>query len=407
MYLSGLIHRDRLFDLASRWLADRTQRDDGRILTEIFAFERAITSPVVRSLVGDLARTMRPGELRLTRVSSKDDVRRAIVAAARSAGPSPRVEQLLARYGAFPEEFFPRTPVHMSLVTRSDGSLVGMVRRKRIRRIADKVSRRVADQLADEIDAAARSLAAARAGTAGLPLDVMISSRQQMDEDFAAAERIVADRIRTGELAFDPDRVRVDDVIGVKILGTADELARIEAALDGRDGTFACESEVHEGSYAGTHYLVDLELPPLERILAGFNGVDWRFAEGRGLSSFHLEESLIDYLESASPTFRLELILTNIEDLVESEFGRCIHEVRILDQRDRAAYSGRIAQNASSIIEYMLQLAISPTVRVDSLPIKIWGRYLRDTVAEAVARLKHDTNVEWLVPTDPSSVIRL
>jgi hypothetical protein len=406
MYLSGLIHRDRLFDVASRWLADRVHRDDGRILTEIFAFERAITSPMVRSLVADLARTIKPGDLHLHRVASKDDVRRAIVAAA-VGRPSPRVEQLLAHYREFPEEFFPRTPVHMSLVTHGDGSLAGMVRRKRIRRIADKVSRRVADQLADEIDSAAKSLAAARAGSFGVPLDMMVSTRQQMIDEFAAAERIVADRIRTGELVFDPDQVRVDDVIGVKILGTPSELARIEAVLDDRDGTFACESEVHEGSYTGTHYLVDLELPPLDETIAGFQGVDWSFAEGRGLSAFHLEESLIDYLETASSTFRVELILTTLEDLVESEFGRCIHEVRILEQRDRSAYSGRIAQNASSIMEYMLQLAISPTVRVEGLPIRIWGRYLRDTMVEALAKLQNQERAEWLVPEEPGAKMEL
>jgi hypothetical protein len=235
----------------------------------------------------------------------------------------------------------------------------------------------------------------------------MVSSRQQMIEEFASAERIVADRIRTGELSLDPDQVRVDDVIGVKILGTPADLARIESALDDREGTFACESEVHEGSYTGTHYLVDLELPPIETVIAGFEGVDWSFAEGRGLSAFHLEESLIDYLETASTSFRVELILTTLDDLIESEFGRCIHEVRILEQRDRAAYSGRIAQNASSIMEYMLQLAISPKVEVNGLPIKVWGRYLRDTMVDALAKLQDRENVEWLVPGDPGTVIEL
>jgi hypothetical protein len=85
-----------------------------------------------------------------------------------------------------------------------------------------------------------------------------------------------------------------------------------------------------------------------------------------------------------------------MEDLVESEFGRSIHEVRILEQR--AAYTGRIAQNASWIIEYMLQLAISPTVSVDQLPIKIWGRYVRDTVSQALARIANGEREEWLVP---------
>jgi hypothetical protein len=405
MYLSGLIHRDRLFDIASRWLADRVHPDDGKTLTEIFAFERAITAPSVRSLVADLVRTTRPGPLRLQRVDSKDAVRKAIVDAVTS--PSPRAQQLLAHYREFPEEFFPRTPVHMSLVSGADGSLVGMVRRKRLRRIADKVSRKVADQLAGEIESTAQALAAARAGSVGIPLESMVSSRQQMDAEFAAAERIVADRIRSGQITLDPDRVRVDDVIGVKILGTHRELEQIEAALDERDGTFACQSEVHEGTYTGTHYLVDLELPPVDTMLAQVNGVDWFFTQGRGLTAYHLEESFVEYLTSGSSTFRIELILTTVDDLVESEFGRCIHEVRILEQRDRATYSGRIAQNASFIIEYMLHLAISPTVRVDDLPIKVWGRYLRDTVAHALAQLRNDANEEWLVPGERGSTLVL
>jgi hypothetical protein len=405
MYLSGLIHRDRLFDVASRWLADHVDSEDGRILTEIFAFERAITSPVVRAFVADLARAIKPGELQLRRVTSKDAVRATIRGTVSE--PSPRAEQLLSRYREFPEEFFPRTPVHMSLVTHTDGSLVGMVRRKRIRRIADKVSRRVADQLAGEIEAAARSLAAARAGTEGIPLDKMISTRKQMEAEFADAERIVADRIRSGRITLNPDRVRVDDVIGVKIIGSRHELARIEAALDERDGTFASESEVHQGHYTGIHYLVDLALPPIDTIISQFNGIDWRFAEGRGLSSYHLEENFIDYLATASPTFRVELILTTLDNLIESEFGRCIHEVRIMEQRDRATYSGRIAQNASSIIEFMLHLAISPTVQVAELPIKVWGRYLRDTMVEALAELRQDTTEEWLVPGERGSVMKI
>jgi hypothetical protein len=59
-------------------------------------------------------------------------------------------------------------------------------------------------------------------------------------------------------------------------------------------------------------------------------------------------------------------------------------------------YTGRIAQNASYIIEYLLRFAISPTVNIDELPIKVWGRYLRDTVAQAIARLWVSSPPEWL-----------
>ena len=116
LYLSGLTHRNRLFDVAMRWLADRPEADDGRVLTEIFAFERAITAPVVRRFVADLCRVCRREELYLERTVSKDQLREAIVAAA--AHPTSRVAELIDWYRQLPEEFYPRTPVRMSIVTQ-------------------------------------------------------------------------------------------------------------------------------------------------------------------------------------------------------------------------------------------------------------------------------------------------
>jgi hypothetical protein len=398
MYLSGLIHRDRLFDIACRWLADRVEPGDGRTVTEIFAFERTITAPSVRALVADLAGIFHSSPLVLHRVSTKDAVREAIIQAV--ADPSQRAESLIRRYREQPEEFFRRTPVHMSLINRGDGALVGMVRRKRIRRIADKVSRHVAAQLASEIEAAAKDLAAERARRAGVPLDRMVSTRSEMDQEFAAAERIVADRIRSMDLVLDPHRQQVDDVVGIKLVANQGQIERLEEALDEREDTWAFHRKVHEGPYVGTHYLVDLELPPVDDIVAGLRNIDWSFAAGRGVSVYDLEGEFYEYVSSGRRTFRLELILTTLDNLVESEFGRGIHEVRILEQRDRAGYSGRIAQNASWIIEYMLHLAISPTVEVPELPIKIHGRYLRDTLDHAIARLGNGEPEEWLVPAE-------
>ena len=48
----------------------------------------------------------------------------------------------------------------------------------------------------------------------------------------------------------------------------------------------------------------------------------------------------------------------------------------------------------------MLHLAISPTVSVEELPIKIWGRYLRDTLSHAIAQLGYGEPIEWLVPRE-------
>ncbi|TNF78125.1 MAG: hypothetical protein EP299_03875 [Acidobacteria bacterium] len=397
MYLSGLTHCDRLFDVATRWLADRLESTDGRIVTEIFAFERAITAPTVRRFVADLCRTCHRGDLYMERITSKDEVRSAIVAAA--SHPSTRVAELIDWYRQLPEEFFPRTPVRMSLVTLRNGRLTAIVRRKRIRRIADKVSRRVAEQLTGEIVAVARALASSRPRPiAGAERDIAPPSTPAAVG--GAAERLVADRIRSGRITLDPEKNRVDDVIGVKIIGSPVELERVEASLDHFEYTFASQREVKAGTYEGVHYLVDLELPPNKTILANMAGIDWAFAAGRGLRIESLDESFRAYIESCRRTFRVELILTTFDDLVESEFGVSIHEQRILDQRDLADDFGRIARNASSIIEYMLRLATSPTITIDHIPIKIWGRYIRDTLNYAIASLGEGEPTEWLVPEE-------
>jgi hypothetical protein len=398
MYLSGLTHRDRLFDIATRWLADRLDSADGRTVTEIFAFERAITAPTVRRFVADLCRTCHRGDLYMERITSKDEVRAAIVAAA--SHPSTRVAELIDWYRQLPEEFFPRTPVRMSLVTLRNGKLTAIIRRKRIRRIADKVSRRVAEQLSGEIASVARALAASRPRHEIAGVEREIAPPSTPAAVSGAAERLVADRIRSGRITLDPDKNRVDDVIGVKIIGTLAELETIESALDKLAYTLASQREVKAGSYEGIHYLVDLELPPNEVILGRMEDIDWSFAAGRGLAVESLGDSFKNYVESCRRTFRVELILTTFDDLVESEFGVSIHEQRILEQRDLADDFGRIARNASSIIEYMLRLATSPTIHIENIPIKIWGRYIRDTVAHSIADLDRGEPAEWLVPEE-------
>jgi hypothetical protein len=400
VYLSALIHRNRLFDIACRWLAGEVRPNDGRIVTEIFIFERIITAPIVRALIADLLDGRPHGTCWMQRVVTKDAVRQAIADGA--AGSNGRVRDLVEHYRTRSEEYFPRTPVNMTLVTGDTGTLVAMIRRKRLQRIAEKVSRRIAKELAGTIEDSARSFARRRAQAAGIPLDDLLSTAEVMTDEFEAAERDVADRVRSGEIRFETDPLTVDDVIGVKLIGSPPELDRLERRLTEREGIRVRSREVHEGSYTGTHLLVEIDLPPVGTIADRVRSVDWSFAAGRGLSPNALETDFFEYLESGSRSFTIELILTTFSDLVESEFGRCIHEARILDQRGSIRYSGRIAENASHIIEFLLEVAISPTVVVDELPVRIGGRYLRDTLTHALSHLWNNDRPEWLLPPTPA-----
>ncbi|MGE5311841.1 MAG: hypothetical protein ACM3MN_08875, partial [Nitrospirota bacterium] len=82
-----------------------------------------------------------------------------------------------------------------------------------------------------------------------------------------------------------------------------------------------------------------------------------------------------------------ELILSTFPDMVESELGNSLHEERIIVQRDNKIYKGYIPMNVEFIIEYLLAVGMSPRVSIDHLPIKLWGRYLPDTVLDEIRAL--------------------
>ncbi|MBM3318279.1 MAG: hypothetical protein FJY75_10565 [Candidatus Eisenbacteria bacterium] len=394
MYLTSLIHRERLFEVAARWFAGEVRPDDGRFLTEVFAYEAMISGPPVRLFLIEVLEQLHGTRPRFRRVCVKDDLRQAIISGCRP--PTRRAEELFRRYREMPEEFFPRTPVDLVLAHGPGGELLGMSRIKRIRRIAEKASRRVADRLAGAINWHARALAVRRAQRAGLTVDQLISSPETMSAEFAAAERLVALAFRDHKLEFEPGDLRIDDVIGLKIIVTPDQLARVPEMLDERSGVRVIEREEHSGTYNATNLIVEFRLPSPEQIARWVNGRGWSFVADRGLDPAQMAAEFPAYVESGAHTIHAEVILTTYDELVESEFGRSIHENRILEQRASAPYSGRIANNASYIIEYMLMLAISPRVEVDDLPVRMWGHYLPDTLSTAIWNLFNVNQSETL-----------
>lgn len=400
MYLTSITHRKELFDLATRWFADCPHRSDGKFLTQVTTYENLISAPVVRDLLTSIKQAVHDGPVHLARLRSKDELRDAIVRACRN--PTPRETELFGHYRAHPEDFFPGTPSDVILGLRDDGSILGMARIKRLRRIAEKCSRRVADRLAGAIADRAKALAQQRAAVYGIPLERLLSSKEEMTHDYHEAERLVSRTFRDGVLVFKPEDLRIDDGIGLKFVGTREEIARIETAIGQHPSVLSVQREEHRGKYNDINLLVDLKLPAPELILGQSRDWDWTRHAGKGISPEQLAEDFPAFLESGERSFRAEVILTTHADLVESEFGTCIHEARILDQRTGVTYSGRIASNASFLIEYMLMLALSPTLEVEELPVKMWGRYLPDVYSMAVWKLFGITlgrdQIDHLVP---------
>jgi len=157
MHLTSITHRKQLFELATRWFGDAPRPGDGRFLTQVFTYENIITAGMVRALLTGIKDAVHPGPIQLRRLQSKDELRDAILGACPD--PSPREAELFRQYRQRPEEFFPGTPSDVVLGLRADSSILGMARVKRLRRIAEKCSRRVADALAGTINDRARAVA--------------------------------------------------------------------------------------------------------------------------------------------------------------------------------------------------------------------------------------------------------
>jgi hypothetical protein len=402
MHLTSITHRRQLFDLATRWFADSPRPGDGRFLTQVFTYESLIAAGTIRKLLASIREAVHPGPIRLVRLRAKDELRDAI--AASCIDPTPRETELIRQYRQRPEEFFPGTPTDVVLGLREDGSIFGMVRAKRLRRIAEKGSRRVADKLAGAINDRARSIALRRAETYGIPLRQLLSSKSEMAEDFAQAERVVSRTFQDGIVLFEPEDLRIDDGIGFKFVGHHGQLGTIEQVVRNHPSVLRVEREEHRGLYNDINLLVDLALPPPERIIDRERDRDWSALAGRGLSADELARGFPDYVQSGERSFRAEVILTTRADLVESEFGHAIHEARIIEQRQGQPYAGRIATNASFIITHMLMLALCPSIETPEMPVKMWGRYLPDVYSVAIWKLFGITlgreQVDSLVPWD-------
>lgn len=399
MFLTSLMHRDELFDLTMRWLNNDPRPDDGVRLTEIFLFESAVSTPIVQEFVLGFLEKLYGANLGVERLLYKDVLRSRLIQGIPLL--TPRLRDLVNAYETSPESFFPGMPVDAVLFSTPAERVVAISRIKRPARVAEKASFRLTDALADRVRQEAEVFASARAMARGVALDQLISSEMQMREDFMAAERVVAAQFQQGEFVFDRAQLTINDVIGLKLIGDEGELLWAEQMLAEEPGIVVVEREEHRGHYNATNLLLDIKLPPVSKIIDDNAHRDWRQAADRGLDPAVATQHFERWVESGARTIRTEVILTTYPELIESELGRSVHELRILRLRDRQSYGGQIAQNARYLIEFLFAVAYAPTTDVPALPIKMWGRYLPDTVLTAVGQLfgmKQNGLLKWFLP---------
>ena len=107
----------------------------------------------------------------------------------------------------------------------------------------------------------------------------------------------------------------------------------------------------------------------------------------RGFEPKAIAHDLRTFVATSEPTVILEIILANFEEFLESEIGRCQHEVRIRAQRQTEIYRGPLAKNAQYLLTYLFAFAVSPQTTIEELPIKMWGNYVPDYIDLVIRQL--------------------
>lgn len=385
MYITSFVHREELFEITRRWLCGRPEPYDGCRITEVLICDGFVVGEALDEMARLLIGMIHGGPFRTQRIQYKGELRDVICRGAEEA--SGRVAELIQRYRENPDFFYKDAPINGALCLDEEGRLLGLYRIKRPRRIAEKANRYIANWIFNMVQDRARRLAEERARRLHIPLEMLLTPKEDMAREFISAEEAITQGFRDGTIELDRKALSIHDVGGIKIVAEEDLLSRLEGILADHPTLKVVEREEYRGDYRARSLVIEV---PWDR-----GGISRRYAEseawrryvGRGIPEEEMRKGLDRWLEGARPTLNMEVILSTFPDMVESELGSCIHEERIIAQRDSKVYKGYIPMNVEFLIEYLFSVGLSPQACVESVPIKLWGRYLPDTVISHIRRL--------------------
>jgi hypothetical protein len=385
VYITSFAHREELFNMVQRWLCDRLEPSDGLRLTQILICDGFILGETLDALTRLLLSTFSAESYRAQRLHFKGELRDIICQSDRA--PSHRSTELVESYKGNPDFFYTEAPVDGTAYLDALGQLHAIYRIKRPRRIAEKANRYIANHIFRMVQNMARQMAQERAQQIGIPLEHLLTAEEEMGREFTLAEEMIASAFRQGEARFEKPSVTINDVGGIKYITDDESLHQFEEFLLKHPGFKVFERSEHKGNYRAKSLVVDLPWDKEQVCRSFIESRAWEKYVNRGIPENELQKGLEHLVEDAEPRICIEITLTTFDDLVESELGRGIHEERIITQRGQSVYVGHIPLNVEFLVEYLFAVAVSPRTRIDRLPIKLWGRYLPDTISYHIRQL--------------------
>ena len=395
LYLESYVHRVRLAEIVSRWMVDQPRPHDVRQLKSIVNFNSYIARIWVDRLVKRLLLKIHGDKPLSFSARNKGQLKDFVVANPNIS--SRRIDEMITRYKRFPEDFYRETPFDGRVYFNMKGGrpfFVGSTRIKRFRRVAEKGSRRIVDYMFDRIRGHADDLAQARAHSLGIPKHLLITSPEEMEDEFRHAERRLIKSIKKRTIQSEMPVLAIPDVVGIKIITEESNHHSVLDALASDPSHKLLEEERHSGTYNATNLRVAHILPREMLREHPPSGEFLNILESRGFDPDTVKDQYHRFLDEAEDHVLLEIIVSNYQEFMESEIGRSMHEDRVLDQRAHADYRSHMATSVRYLMDYMFTLCVAPEQAPQTeVPIKLWVKYMPDTLDRLIRDL-------FDVPTD-------
>ncbi len=387
MYLTSFIHREDLFNITERWLCGRLEPDDGLRITQILICDGFVLGETLETMSNLLLGMIYDGSFQKESIHFKGELRNAICYSPQDI--TPRVNELTNHYKSNPDFFYREAPVNGVICLGKKRHLLGFYRIKRPRRIAEKANRYIQNWIFRVVQDWAHKMAEERARKLGIPIEKLLTPKEEMASEFTNAEGVIAESFKEGRMELDRSALTIHDVGGIKIVGDNERLSRLERTLSGHPMIKIVDKEKYLGNYHANNLIIEIPWDKEHICRRYIDSRAWEKYLNRGIPEEELKKGLELLLEGTKPTINIELILSALPDLVESELGNSIHEERIIAQRNSKVYKGYIPMNVEFLIEYLFAVGLSPQISIESLPIKLWGRYLPDTISSHIRELYH------------------
>jgi hypothetical protein len=387
--INSYLHRRELEDIIRRWMYGVVEAGDGELITRLVHFNQLYVFRYLQDFAVKLFRELHGGDLRWERIYRKGEIKDAMVR--RPPYRNHRIEELIRDYETYPGRFYRETPCQaMLFFRRREGGeeYLGSWRIKRIRRLAEKGARRIIDWIFAAIKRNAETMADERAARLCISREYLLSTPEEMLAEFLDAEQRFIEDLRQQREIKGPAELIINDVAGVKVLMDDGDTGRVRAALNNIDHCRVVEEEHHRGLYNAVNLVIRIEPPRDELIREPLPETIRAVMTGRGLPPAQADRDFAAFVLTGEKDVYLEIIITDYQEMLESEIGRCMHEDRTINQRLRQQYRGHLAKNVEYLMRYLFLFPLSsPRGELKDLPVKLWNRYLPDYFDVVIAGL--------------------